>query len=375
MRASIKWPALFLLLAILVSLFRFGERENENFPLSDSDAYLDMAMTFAQEKESFDSYLVQEKIWHYNRPGFPFAAAVVHHFFPTISYRSAFSLINVLSAWGMSVLLFFIVRQKNLLETFWLPSCLLLVSFPQLNWGFHILTDTSGLFLAFVCGYLVTEIVFDRQYAGAGSFVLLYVLAVAGFFLRETTMIALVMSVVYTVYAFFSGDRRWRRAGICTLVILAARIPIMVYAHYFGFHGPHITLYPDHANPLYWLDFLLKSGVAFHLGWLAALVGFSKNRDGVLIPFMLAWCAGALLYMAAGFLHNSLQLGYPTRMTFSLFPIVLVFATRGLEWLTRPKWRNAAMVAFFVAYSGISIAGFLFDPGEPGVTVDRYIPL
>src|SRR5688572_1871976 len=91
-----------LVLATACSLFRFGQRENETQPLSDSDVYLDMARVFAGEEARFDPALrdpAYEASHHYTRPALPFAAGLLGRYLLGERYRAAFSVVNILAAW------------------------------------------------------------------------------------------------------------------------------------------------------------------------------------------------------------------------------------------------------------------------------------
>jgi hypothetical protein len=59
----------FLLVALLSSIPRFGQRENEALPtISDSDLYLEMAHVFVGETPGFDPERLETWPHHYNRP-------------------------------------------------------------------------------------------------------------------------------------------------------------------------------------------------------------------------------------------------------------------------------------------------------------------
>lgn len=60
---------LFLAIAALCSIPRFGQRENEGLPVVlDSDAFLDMAQVFSGEAEHFRPDWVTILTQHYQRP-------------------------------------------------------------------------------------------------------------------------------------------------------------------------------------------------------------------------------------------------------------------------------------------------------------------
>jgi len=90
---------LFTVVAVLSSILRFGQRENDNLStLSDSDCYIDMAMVFSGEKEAFNPDWIRGLPHHYNRPFFPFVAGLIGHYLLGDDFKSAFSVINIIAA-------------------------------------------------------------------------------------------------------------------------------------------------------------------------------------------------------------------------------------------------------------------------------------
>ena len=69
---------LFIGIAILSSLLRFGHRENNLDEVSDSDYYMDMALVFVGEKSGFMAE--HRNRHHYNRPLMAFCACYLGYY-------------------------------------------------------------------------------------------------------------------------------------------------------------------------------------------------------------------------------------------------------------------------------------------------------
>src|SRR5690606_27073536 len=88
---------------------------------------------------------------HYGRPALPFLAGWAARLVPGLSVEAGFSVLAILAAWAVAgALHWLIARAAPELQHPWLPSALFLAAFPQMNWGYHILTDTLGLATAFL---------------------------------------------------------------------------------------------------------------------------------------------------------------------------------------------------------------------------------
>src|SRR5688572_25005177 len=143
-----KFALIFLMIATAASLPRFGQRENERERMrvvSDSDLYLEMARVFIGDQPRFTREWVDWQPHHYNRPLLPFAAGWVGAYLLGGNVLAAFSFINIFLATLAAVLLMRYLReQRPDWKLYWAPSVLFLTGFPQINWGYHILTDTAG---------------------------------------------------------------------------------------------------------------------------------------------------------------------------------------------------------------------------------------
>ena len=361
---------------------RFGQRENEGSLLSDSDYYLDMASVFAGDKPAFDQTWSDTGHFgahHYSRPLLPFLAAMVVRAAPGIPLPRAFSLVNVFAAWVLASALYgLLARIAPDLRYPWLPSALFLTGFPQMNWGYHLLTDTIGYATSFVAALAAWAILgWDRRQGPWGSgrmlaFAGLFVLQSLAFLARETAwMVPVVVALMVRC-----SPRERRGFGVAVLAtVLLAYLPRVFYVKLAGVTSIAISLAPDvWLDPGYVLDFAVKSAVAFNLAWL--LAGWGTRSGGVrAVPDLIAaWGVAALVYMAAGYAHNSLaQIGYPLRLTYALFPLVFFLAARGLEAKARGARALLAALALVALNGAVAVTGTLLDRGESGITVPRLI--
>jgi hypothetical protein len=371
-------PALFALLAIAASLPRFGERENPAAALSDSDYYLDMAGVAAGERPAFDAEWSDPGYFgahHYGRPLAPFLAGTLARALP-VAPAHAFSVLAVLAAWAVAVALHrLLVHTAPGLRIAWLPSALFLTGFPQMNWGYHVLTDTVGYATAFLSAVAAgAAIERDQDRRLPLALLGVFALQALAFLARETAWMVPV-AVAWTVLVRWrAGEPLGRGAAVLGAVLLAA-VPHQLYLRALGLRGIAIPFTPAAwLDGAYLLDFVVKSALAFHLLWLLALVGW-RTRERAPVPAVLVgWTLAALAYMAAGYAHNTLGeggIGYPLRLTWALFPAVLLLVAWGVEGLARaaPRRVRAAALAVLVLNAGVALAGTLLDRGATGVTV------
>jgi hypothetical protein len=249
---------------------------------------------------------------------------------------------------------------------------LFLTGFPQVNWGYHVLTDSLGYVTAFSSGLLAFSV--WRRHASGGirgwdgraiaALAALWCLQAVSFFARETAWFTPV--VVAALFAMGpKGRRELTLAAGLVLLLVSARLPYSAYLAATGVEPIKIPYQPNlWWQPAYMLDFLIKSAVAFNVAWLPALLA-AWNRLGEKVSrFCWAWGAAAVLYMGAGYAHNSLGgVGYPLRLTYALFPVVYWLAACWVERLPRQRQPLAVLglVAVNVAMSAIGVA---LDPGH-----------
>ena len=362
------------LVAAAASAPRFGERENGGAELSDSDYYLDMTGVFAGAREHFDPVLSapgHPGSKHYARPLLPLVAALPVRALG-IDPSVALSTVSVLSSWTVAALLYlFLLAVRPEMRLAWLPPALFLTGFPQVNWGYHILSDSLGYATAFASclgcwAFLRLQRARDapiRPTTVAAALAGLFVLQALAFSARETAWFAVVVTI-----ALVARDGRWRRqapaALLLLVVLLLAKLPHAVYVARFALEPVQIPFAPAAwADPLYVLDAVIKSAVAFHFAWLLALAHPRDERDPELL---VAWSLAALLYMGAGYAHNSRDgIGYPLRLTYALFPWLYDRATRALE-VRLPGARGRGRVALGVVLANalVSAVGLGLDPGR-----------
>lgn len=362
---------LFAVLALAASIPRFGQRENDASLLSDSDYYLDMAAV-AAGKAAFDLAWSSPDYFgahHYSRPLLPYLAGTLGRVVPV---RAAFSLLDVVAAWGAAFVFFvFLGRAAPRLRHPWLPPALFLTGFPQVDWGYHILTDTVGLATAFGAA-VAAWAVLERDDGPPKPLALLglFALQSAAFLARETGW----MVPIAVGWLLVERRRRGRAAGpvvaVVAVLVLAA-LPHALYLRAMGLRRIHIPLAVSAwVDPGYGLDFAVKSAVAFHLLWPLAALGLRAPRRPAVPGLLVGWSLAALAYMAAGYAHNSLAgIGYPLRLTWALFPAVLYLAACALERIADARRARTAAVALLAANAAVALAGTLLDRGESGVTV------
>ena len=382
---KIKILILFTVVAVLSSLLRFGNRENNLSVLSDSDYYLDMAQVFMGQKVEFNHDFLMDAAHHYNRPLLPFCAGLLGHYVLNNNYPAAFSIINILSAIFIAYLFFLIVNSlyPNVKYS-WFPSLLFLTAFSQMDWGYHILTETIGLAFAFGTCYLVYNLICQIEKKGLESnknylyykdwrlylnIFLLFIIQVLSFFTRETALF------VFVFLAYITVKRRlyrWKYVPLVVLlfsVFIIAKIPHSIYAQIYNTHIPKISfVFSALIKPKYILDSLVKLGLAFNISWLIfipAIYYLKKGKLENVHEFIIGWTLAALGYIAAGYLHNStLTFGYPLRMFFSLFPLFYLFVIELFEKKFSPSKIVYILGLFFIFHVSISVFGVLLDSGS-----------
>lgn len=374
------WFIGFLLVAGICSLPRFGQRENEYAPsVSDSDFYLEMARVFTGDQEEFTPAYVAWQPHHFNRPLAPWLAGHLGKNLFRGHLRAAFSLLDILAAALIAMLLKLAIEMQIPAWRFtWLPSVLFLTGFPQLNWGYHILTDTAGLATAllvvFYTVWLIQKnkggLLFGCHLAG------LFICSVAAFLTRETGWLAVITALWVVGLAVRQVPQEGRfRMGLILLVILAGKLPHSVYEYAHTLRTPalHLSAFFE-WNPKYWLDVAVKGGICFHIIWLlvAWRMGlWIRKRRGVPPPrWMVGWTFSCGLYMAAAYSANDVTVvGYPMRIVYSMFPL-LYFWVEELFESGAIRWRPHLLALLLcVAQLGVGLVGVYLDPGTPKITV------
>jgi len=365
------------LLAIASAYPRFGQRENVGSELSDSDYYLDMVAVFSGEAPAFDPVYAapgHPGSKHYARPLLSVLATQLRRV-TGMDTRAAFSAIAIAGAWVVAVGMYLLLATARPdMHLVWLPSALFLTGFPQVNWGYHILSDTMGYATAFLAALSAWGIL--RWYRAAtprlsslrvlGSLAGLFVLQAVAFLTRETGWFTPVILV-----GLVAMGRRWRSdlpiAVPMMLVLLLAKLPHVWYVGAHGLEPLQIPFAPAlWVDPLYALDFLIKSFVAFHVAWVLFFLGLKRFGLAPVPDFALAWGLAGLLYIAAGYTHNSLEgIGYPLRLTYALFPVVYILSAQVLaSRFVRPTWRISAAVLLVLANAAAAFTGVALDPGR-----------
>jgi hypothetical protein len=335
-----------------------------------------MAEVFAGREDAFDP------VWsgaghfgshHYARPLLPFVAGTLTRAVPGLGVPAAFSVVNVVGAWVVAATLYlWLAHAVPALALAWLPSALFLTGFPQIDWGFHLLTDTIGYATALPAAVAVWAFLRWRE-GGIGfgdprvplALLGLAALQSLAFLARETGWFVPVVAVVLLLRAGF--PRRHAATGLALLAALgAALVPRALYVRAFDLHPLGFFFTPSAwVAPGYVLDLVVKSALAFHVAWIAAVLGARRGGWAQAPDLLGAWGAAALLYLAAGYVRNSLDgIGYPLRLTFGLFPLVYFLAARGLERATSARVRTAAALLLVLGNAAIGVTATLLDRGE-----------
>jgi hypothetical protein len=367
----------FLLVSAIASIPRFGQRENEHAPgVSDSDLYIEMARVFTGELKQFTPDYVAWQPHHYNRPVLPFLAGYLGKYLLGGNLRAAFSLINIVAA---TVVAFFVMqiirRHRPEWRLSWLPSVLFLTGFPQLNWGYHIFTDTIGyataLSTAYYAAWLIEQIEETAQQSKnfwALHLTLLFANSSVAFLTRETAWFAVITAIWLVARHRQAPRERLIKLGLIPLVLVLGKLPHVVYAHAYAVSGvPLKSSLSALLNWPYLLDFSVKTAVCFNLAWLLGIGGFLRARDRS-PPLITGWSVAALLYIGAGYYVNKIHLiGYPLRMSYALFPLIFYWVATLLERRLSDRRRVPAAIAFCLIQFGINLLGLLLDPGTPGI--------
>ena len=379
---------LFLAIAALCSIPRFGQRENEALPVvSDSDAFLDMARVFSGEAEHFRPDFVFNNPRHYRRPLLSLLAAPLGRHVLGGNMRAAISIVQILAATVTALLLLRIVRKQHPDWTFdWLPSVLFLSAFPQMNWGYHLLSDNLGITAALALASYGEWLLGRSTATPAPSWrfwgvhlALLWAVSALSFLARETALIAVITLVYLTVARFARAPRRVLLAwGLMLLVVALGKLPHFAYVEHHQIPPwPMSNTMEALLNPRYILDFVVKTGVCFNLAWILAALAVRRPGRSRIPDFVHGWSIAALLYMAAGYYTNFVEgkgaVGYPLRMSFTLFPYVFLRATEFLETLVPAARRMAVVVIYAVVQYAINLLGVSLDPAQGRITITDVI--
>lgn len=381
---KIKILIFFTLVGILSSLLRFGDRENDRAEISDSDYYLDMAQVFAGQKTEFNQQLLRVAPHHYNRPVLPFCAGLLGHYLLKDNYSAAFSIINILSAILIACLFYIIITHfyPKLIYP-WFPSFLFLTSFSQMDFGYHILTETIGLAFALGTCYLVYNLILlverstvDKKVSNSLFqdwrfyiyIVAIFIIQVLSFLTRETAWFVFIF-LVYIVLKRGLYNRNYLLLVVLLFsVLVLAKIPQSIYSQLNNTHIPKFAInIAALFDPKYMLDAFIKLGLTFNISWLAvipAIYYLKKNKINQINEFIIGWTLGALGYIAAGYVHNSvLTYGFPLRMFFALFPVVYLLVIEFFETKFKQPKLIYLLGFFIVCHVVIGVIGVILDSG------------
>ena len=373
---------LFFVLAGVSSVQRFGQRENEYAKAtSDSDFYIDMAHVFLGDAPAFNGAHVEQAPHHYNRPLFAWMAGYLGRYLLHDNFRTAFSLIDLAGATLIAFVLFLWMRQALPGERFlWLPSVLFVTAFPQMDWGYHILSDTLGFATAFASAFYAAWLIRKTDENGSlkPALWMLHLAATAAlasvaFLARETEWFAII-TAGFLVAAWPASAQVRAKRGLVVATMLLGEIPRLLYARHFGLGGMPVWANAHMlVSPAYLMDWFVKTGVAFNFCWIAALGGvlaMRRRRDWDVPPWIVGWSIAGVLYMGAGYRVNSMDVsGYPLRLSFGVFPLVYWLVWRCfVEWV-KPARASMAVIAFCVVEFLTNALGVAMDSAKGKITV------
>jgi len=375
-----------LLVAIASSSFRFGQRENEGMSWSDSDYYIDMAHVFSGEKEAFNKGYLETRPHHYARPLFSYFAAKITSL--GLSLKTSFSVLNVLAAWIIAVIFYIgIVVNLPCFQYAWMPPFLFLTGFPQLNWGYHILTDTFGYGFSIIVIFIMDMFFI---YASKHEFshkkiqyilgiLLLFILQSLAFFAREIAWAAVIVAVYFFLKHLITNKKISYFYVVVIITLILTKLFHQIYCQIYQLSPPelHFLRFSELFNYKYLLDFFIKNGFAFNIAWPCVFIYFFKFRLNGLkkIPdIFIAWTIAAVLYIGAAYSHNDLGngygYGYPLRISYALFPLIFLFTT---HTLTSFKHKKIIITFYLVLSLLINITGVLLDPNTSSVTYENVL--
>jgi hypothetical protein len=261
----------------------------------------------------------------------------------------------------------------------WMPSVLFLSGFPQLNWGYHILSDNLGVATGFAvscyAAWLVTKAGQSIDW-GAGRWALhlalLFFSSVLAFLARETGWFAVITLFFLVLIRRDEWRTNWLKFGLIFLAIVLGKIPHSLYGHYYALWGvPLKSSLGVLFNPEYMLDLAVKTAVCFNVAWLVAALGlFQKGREPV-PDFILAWSIAAVLYLGAGYYNNWIGgtgIGFPMRTAYPLFPLVFFGVAAFFERYVPPGKRLPLAIGYCLFQYGMSYLGVTLDSAKGKIT-------
>jgi len=373
---------IFIIVAIFSSLLRFGHRENNWDEVSDSDYYLDMALVFVGEKSEF---MPEHKTnrHHYNRPLLAYCAGIIGHYLLGDNYRASFSIINIIAAIFIASLLLIILKSLYPgIANSWYPSLLFLTSFSQMNFGYHILTETIGLAFALGTCYLVYQLLlrFDKSirenqnykfYKDCRVYLTFFIILITqtlSFLTRETAWFIFIFLIYIVIKRQLSRKNYLAFLILIFLILIVAKLPHTIYANIYGTHSTPLNYNMKVLiAPKYLFDSVIKLGIIFNISWIIVFLEFlfwKKKLFSHIHEFIIGWSLAAFLYIVAGYLANSMnKFGYPLRMFYSLFPIIFITVVVYFERSYVAKRRMYLMGAFIVLSASIGVIGVILDSG------------
>lgn len=375
------WSLVFLILAGVCSIPRFGQLENQNTWGGDSIYYLDMARVFAGDAPHFKEEYHPERggAPFYNRPLTSFVAGCLGRYLLGGRMGAAFSIVNILAAAFIAVLLMRHIRHMRPdWNLYWLPSVLFLSGFPQLDWGYHILTDTTGLATAFGASYYAFWLMQKSEETPGWSWLrwgvhllTLFALSALAFLARETCWLVVVAAACMAWTRRACRGQVLALCGLILVVVVLGKFPHSLYAHHYHVHGMGFSFSLGRLfAPRFVVDAFIKTLVSFNLAWfLAGLACLKTPRWGFSL-FVRSWSVAAVLYMGAGYvLMSLLPGGYTPRVPYLLFPFLFILTAEAFDHCVPAQRRVPVLILYLCVQFAINLTGVMLDSGTPRVTI------
>ncbi len=369
----------FLAVAIVSSWPRFGQKENEESPAPpvDSEIFLDMARVFNGNAVAFNPELVKFAPHHYNRPLVSYLAGFLGKYALGGNLRAAFSVVNILGATAAGMAFMLLIRGLQPgWRWYWLPSVLFLTAFPQMDWGYHILSDGLGMSTAVLLAVGGAGLIgrMEREKLNGVRWILatigLGLMSSLAFLARETAWLG-VITIGWMIWRRRSAPRiLLGKFAVVFLLVLLGKVPHSIYSHHFHLAGvPFENTLSNLANWRYILDFLVKTGVCFNLAWLIVLAARFQGLGRSMPDFFQGWTLAAFLYMGAGYLVNNFNAcSYPLRLSFALFPWIFFCVAEFFENAALAnRWK--AVIGYVILQCAINFFGVFLDGGQGKITV------
>ncbi len=348
-----------IVITILSSVMYFGHTR------TDSEGYIELVKYFRGENADF--------LYHWaSRPLVPFFAYLLT---PLFDVKVAFGIINVIFLCLTTTLLY--VFFKDFFDDYkigFITALLYPLSFPVILIGPQVLTDAAGnFFLVFLIFFIEKRF----KMFNIRTFILFSLIVSLALLVRETLIVVfiyLLLSLLVRKKHFLIKKLKFFIVGILSLIV--SFLPLFLWKYFTKTKSYSLTEgVKINADKLlsfkYFLVFIIRSGITFHIAWMFALIGFCLDKERVrrTVYYKLLLTLSPLViigYLASAYWHN-----YDLRHTFYLFLLILPLASYGLYSVSiflKERYgvnEYLLMILSIVIYGLISFIGAYFVPETP----------